>query len=72
MLSCLCNRYYEPLRLPLRAVCDFDEALMYTRRGDAGDRDQVRPLLAAARHQFENIGMTGWIDRAGELEAQLG
>jgi hypothetical protein len=23
MLSCLCNRYYEPLRLPPRAVCDF-------------------------------------------------
>ena len=56
---------------PLRAVCDFDEALMYARRDGAGDPDRARPLLAAARHQFEDIGMTGWIRRADELEAQL-
>jgi len=56
---------------PLRAVCDFDEALMYARRGGAGDSDRARPLLAAARRQFEDIGMTGWIRRVEELEPQL-
>jgi predicted ATPase/class 3 adenylate cyclase len=56
---------------PLRAVCIFDEALMYARRDGAGDPDRARPLLAAARRQFEEIGMTGWIRRADELEGQL-
>src|SRR5204862_7017270 len=56
---------------PLRAVCDFDEALMYARRGHVGDADRARPLLAAARRQFEQIGMTGWLRRADDLEAQL-
>jgi class 3 adenylate cyclase/tetratricopeptide (TPR) repeat protein len=53
--------------LPLLAVCDFDEALMYLRRREAGDVDRARPLLAAARHQFEDIGMLGWIHRVDEL-----
>jgi tetratricopeptide (TPR) repeat protein len=56
---------------PLRALCDFDEALMYARRGDVGDAARARPLLAAARTQLEDIGMTGWIRRADELEAHL-
>ncbi|HEV3362592.1 MAG TPA: hypothetical protein VG795_00365, partial [Acidimicrobiia bacterium] len=56
---------------PLRALCDFDEALMYARRGDAGDAARARPLLAAGRRQFEDIGMTGWVRRADELEKQL-
>src|SRR3954467_4060023 len=30
MLSCLCNRYYEPLRLPARAVCDFAHPYTHT------------------------------------------
>jgi predicted ATPase/serine/threonine protein kinase/class 3 adenylate cyclase len=66
------RRFDEEGSRPLRAVCDFDEALMYTRRGDAGDPDRARPLVIAARQQFEDIGMTGWIRRADELEAQLG
>jgi hypothetical protein len=57
---------------PLLAVCDFDEALMYARRGQPGDVDIAKPLLNAAREQFEAIGMTGWIRRADELEARLG
>jgi tetratricopeptide (TPR) repeat protein len=56
---------------PLRAICDFDEALMYARRGDAGDSDRARPRLAAASRQFEDIGMAGWIRRADQLKAQL-
>jgi hypothetical protein len=56
---------------PLRAVCDFDEALMYARRAKVGDADRALPLLAAARRQFEEIGMTGWLRRADALEAQL-
>ncbi|HEV8625894.1 MAG TPA: AAA family ATPase, partial [Acidimicrobiia bacterium] len=56
---------------PLRAVCDLDEALMYVRRAGAGDADRARPLLAAARRQFDDIGMTGWLRRADDLEAQL-
>ena len=56
---------------PLRAVCDFDEALMLARRVGPGDADSARPLLAAARRQFDDIGMTGWLRRADDLEAQL-
>ena len=55
----------------LRAVCDFDEALMYARRAKVGDADRARPLLAAARRQFEEIGMTGWLRRTDDLETQL-
>ena len=62
----------EEASRPLRAVCDFDEALMYARRNRAGDAGRARPLLAAARNQFEDIGMTGWLGRAEQLEAQLG
>jgi len=52
---------------PLRAIVDYDEALMYVRRGDAGEAERVAPLLEAALEQFRTIGMTGWIQRAEEL-----
>jgi tetratricopeptide (TPR) repeat protein len=58
--------------LPLLAVCDHDEALMYARRAEPGDAERARPLVAAARRQFEELGMTGWIRRADELAARLG
>jgi hypothetical protein len=32
---------------------------------------RARPLLEAARGQFETIGMTGWIRRADALAARL-
>ena len=45
---------------PLRAIVDFDEALMHRR---AGRRDAARPLLDAAVDQFARLGMTGWLRR---------
>ncbi|TMG02517.1 MAG: hypothetical protein E6I03_05870 [Chloroflexi bacterium] len=53
---------------PLRALVDFDEALMYVRRGRRGDRERASPLLDAALEQFEDIGMTGWVERARALK----
>ena len=58
--------------LPLLALADFDEALMYARRCRRGDAEQARPLLKEARRQFNEIGMTGWLRRADALDAQLG
>jgi hypothetical protein len=52
---------------PLRAIVDFDEALMYCRRGARGDVESARPLLDAALQQFHAVGMTGWIRRAEAL-----
>jgi tetratricopeptide (TPR) repeat protein len=49
---------------PLRAIADFDQALMYTR---AGRPRQARPFLDAAAGQFRRTGMTGWLRRAEEL-----
>jgi len=54
---------------PLRAIVDYDEALMYARRGDAGDRERAHRLLEAALAQFRAIGMPGWIRRAEHLLA---
>jgi len=53
---------------PLRAIVDYDEALMYVRRGRRGDRNRAAPLVEAALRQFREIGMTGWIVLAEELE----
>jgi tetratricopeptide (TPR) repeat protein len=52
---------------PLRAIVDYDEALMYIRRNAPGDTDRAQPLLAAATRQFREIGMPGWLDRASKL-----
>jgi tetratricopeptide (TPR) repeat protein len=57
---------------PLLAIADYDEALLYLRRGGQGDLDRARHLLDAAGRQFEAIGMTGWIRRAEELTQQVG
>jgi class 3 adenylate cyclase/tetratricopeptide (TPR) repeat protein len=57
---------------PLLAICDHDEALMYARRGAPGDSERARSLLAAARHRFIDLGMTGWVGRADELTVRLG
>ncbi|HYB12525.1 MAG TPA: AAA family ATPase [Myxococcota bacterium] len=56
---------------PLRAIVDFEEARMYIRRADSGDRDRARRLLEAARGPFESIGMPGWLRKADELRKQL-
>jgi tetratricopeptide (TPR) repeat protein len=77
-LCALTSRYDEAVHLfaqardvldeqgarPLRAIVDFDEALMYQR---LGDRERAAPLWDAALRQFREIGMTGWIRRAEEL-----
>lgn len=57
---------------PLRAIVDFDEALMYARRGDDGDAARALPLLDAAIAQFRAIGMHGWLQRAEGLRGKLG
>jgi len=56
---------------PLRAIVDYDEALMYARRGADGDRERALPLLDAAMRQFRDIGVTGWTRLAEELRDQL-
>ena len=56
---------------PLRAITDFDEALMYARRGAPGDRERGLRLLDLAVPQFEAIGMPGWMRRAHELRRQV-
>jgi class 3 adenylate cyclase len=56
---------------PLRAIADFDEAVMYQRRGAPGDCERARALLDRARTQFEDIGMSGWLRRAAQLATTL-
>jgi hypothetical protein len=53
---------------PRRAIVDYDEALMYARRGSPGDRDRMLPLVNAALKQFRALGMPGWIRRAESLQ----
>src|SRR5439155_20242786 len=50
---------------PLRAIVDYDEALSRRRSGAPG----AAPLLAAAKAEFEALGMTFWLARAEALEA---
>jgi DNA-binding SARP family transcriptional activator len=51
---------------PLRAITDFDEALMHIR---LERHASARPLLEAAAGQFQRIGMTGWLRRAEQVAA---
>jgi hypothetical protein len=53
---------------PLRAITDFDQALMHAR---LGRRASARPLLEAAASQFQRIGMTGWLRQADQLAAMV-
>jgi tetratricopeptide (TPR) repeat protein len=54
---------------PARAIADYDEALMLTRRNAPGDAERAVPLAERALAQFRAIGMTGWERRARELLA---
>ena len=56
----------------LLAIADYDEALMYARRGRPDDPGLAQPLLERTRRQFEEIGMPGWIRRADQLSRELG
>src|SRR5262249_5052159 len=44
---------------PERAIVDYDEALMYARRGEPGDPERARPLLDAALAQFRSLPHAG-------------
>ena len=57
--------------LPLLAICDYDEALMLTRRGGSGHVEQARPALERARNQFTDLHMTGWTRRAEQLSRRM-
>ncbi len=46
---------------PLRAIADYDEALMYLRRHQPGDTARALPLLEVAARQFRSLEMTGWL-----------
>jgi hypothetical protein len=54
---------------PLHAIADLDEAIMYLRRNEDGDRHRAVPLLSRATMQFRALGMTGWWRRAESLAA---
>jgi class 3 adenylate cyclase len=56
---------------PLRAIADYDEALMYLRRGEPGDNERARPFLLAASQQFRTLGMRGWLKRAERSSANI-
>lgn len=53
--------------LPLRALCDYDEALLHLRAGSP--RPRVAELRERALARFDAVGMPGWRKRA---EALLG
>jgi class 3 adenylate cyclase/tetratricopeptide (TPR) repeat protein len=52
---------------PLRAIVDYDEALMYARRAAPGDAARGQSLAEVALRQFRALGMPGWIRRAETL-----
>jgi hypothetical protein len=52
----------------LRAVVDYDEALMHSRLGIDGDPNHRTALLNACIRQFTELGMTGWLRRSHELD----
>jgi DNA-binding CsgD family transcriptional regulator len=54
--------------LPLRAICDHDEALMLVRAGEVDDA-RIGGLLAAAEAAFGMLGMAGYRQRAVGLRA---
>jgi hypothetical protein len=52
---------------PLRAISDYDEALMWVRRAEPGDAARARPILETALAQFRALGMPGWERRGLDL-----
>ena len=51
----------------LRAIADFDEALMYLRRGLPSDPGLAAQFLREASAAFDSMGMTGWSERARRI-----
>ena len=56
---------------PMRALVDYDEAVMYARRGLDSDPARALELIDTAMRQFREIGMTGWEARAEQLRDTL-
>ncbi|HUA34310.1 MAG TPA: AAA family ATPase [Candidatus Binataceae bacterium] len=54
----------------LRSIADYDEALMYLRRGEAGDPMRALSFLHKAHDQFEQLGMSGWIRATERLASR--
>jgi class 3 adenylate cyclase/tetratricopeptide (TPR) repeat protein len=54
---------------PLRAISDYDHALMFLRRGAPGDTERAKPYLELAVRQFRDLGMTGWTSKPRTLLA---
>jgi DNA-binding CsgD family transcriptional regulator len=50
-------------QLPIRAIVDYDEALARGWRGQPGSAE----LLLAAETQFEQLGMSAWLERIAAL-----
>jgi tetratricopeptide (TPR) repeat protein len=48
---------------PLRAIADYDQGLMYARRGAIGDVERTGAYFETAQQQFDALGMTGWSRR---------
>ena len=55
----------------LRAVVDFDEALLHRRLGGHGDVRLARDRLEGAIGEFEAVRMRRWLTRAHALAAEL-
>ncbi|HUA32006.1 MAG TPA: AAA family ATPase [Candidatus Binataceae bacterium] len=53
---------------PLRAIVDYDQAVMYLRRSSDGDAARAQQYLKLAQEQFRRMGMTGFIKRVEALE----
>jgi DNA-binding CsgD family transcriptional regulator len=51
---------------PLRAIADYDEAVMLVRAGSAG-ATRIAPLLAGAGAAFRSLGMAAYERRAADL-----
>ena len=54
---------------PLRAITDYDEALMHLRSGV--DSQKGEPLLQSAIEQFASLEMKGWLKRAQRAQRAL-
>src|SRR5262249_7943266 len=52
---------------PLRAIADFDEAVMYQGRGAPGDRGPARALAGRRGPRLEDCGWAGGPPRAARL-----
>jgi tetratricopeptide (TPR) repeat protein len=55
---------------PLRAIADFDQALMYIRAPRESAPEKTQMLLESAAAQFRELEMNGWLKRAEQLQLQ--